>query len=91
MFSSCYFTPTDMLAYWVTDKTFHKFIHHDLWESPQIHSSKLDILVRNVTVFCKSSLEVMGKMSMCKNGGEHAIKGHVSMVPGRLLSTRLNY
>ena len=40
--------------------------------------SKPDILVRNVNVFCKSSLEIMRKTSTCKNEGEHAIKGHVS-------------
>lgn len=32
----------------------------------------------------------MGKTSTCKNGGEHAIKGHVSTVSGRLSSAPLN-
>lgn len=33
-FSGCYFILTDMLMFWVRDKTFHKFTHHDLWENP---------------------------------------------------------
>lgn len=32
-----------MLMYQVPDKTFDKFIHHDLWEGPESHSAKPDI------------------------------------------------